>query len=163
MALIILTLQAFLEAVWSNLQLEDLKWSVIPPQETNPLILFQEITKDQVFQGLSIQIRSDRSFSVFKDQDDITLPELVPERLQTFTDVMALVQTIETSQCCPGITDEKYRDLIGRSILKQAIVQENPFSIRPIRCNWLRKVFCMCNLPKTGRNHTNTVKDARAI
>jgi hypothetical protein len=136
-----LTTQGFLEVIWSYLQSKDLKWCIIPPQQSNPLVFFQELTKEQEFKGLSIQICSDGSWSVFKDQYGVALPELVPERLQSITDAMDLMRAVETSQICPGITDEKYRNLIGRSILQHATVQENPFLIRPFKCNWLMKVI----------------------
>jgi hypothetical protein len=144
----LLILQAFLEDVWADLQSKVLEWSVIPPQKSNPLVLFQSINQQQQFKGISIQIRPNRSWTVFWDQSEAGSPESAPRSLQTIEHVIELLKTVEKSRCCPGITDKKYQALIGHT-LQHAIVQVDPFAIHVSGCKQLiYKVFICVTLLK---------------
>ncbi len=108
----------------------------MPPQKSNPLVLFQSISPQQQFKGISVQIRSDGSWSVFWDQYEAGSPESIPKRLQKIEDVVELLKAIETNQRCPGIVEEKYRVLVGYT-LPHATVERDPFLIRCNECKWL--------------------------
>jgi hypothetical protein len=94
-----LILQAFLEMIY--VKVDGMKWSVIHPQNSNSLVLFKNISPLHIFKGLSVQIYEDGSWTVFRDQFKASLPENIPEKLQTIEDATELINTIEKSQPCP--------------------------------------------------------------
>jgi len=54
--------------------------------------------------------------------------ESIPQKLQTIEDVIKLIKVVEECQYCSGITEEKYKILIGHT-LQKGTIQENPFVI----------------------------------